>query len=520
MLMWVILSSLDELYDKQDLKPFPLYKDSEILGKLKCNSRPFQTPKCPDWMYVLMTQCWLYNANERASSESILECLTLRCPWESSILQNWLERHEVCENWPVLKVDNNVKQNSGGQLTAPTRGDVMESLSEDFFGEHSYHYAQPSWSIRRTLKRLGNHILSIVPRIKSSSKVQKTPPTVPYSRASSMPAPALPDEVVHVKFQERCYDHKEGPMQINGNKSKGIIFDQSEEDDDKYQIPCQSFEKAHYANLCKPTEICQEEGMLIDKNKSKEIIYEQCDEDIDKYQLPCESLEKPHYANLGKPTESCEKEAVLIDRNKSKEIIYEQCDEDEHIYQIPFESFEKPHYANLGKPTESCKEEGMLIDENKSKEIIYEQCDEEGVYQIPCLENLHYANLGKPTESCHQKFITNSRDSSITPYACSRPCIARCSLSAELQMENLLTVSESSIQEPPSEASIVKQDSDKDRLLYDDVGVYDSVPETSLMNDSSDECNMEGENQSIQELSSFQSTCSALGSSEILIGNF
>ncbi|KXJ22008.1 Tyrosine kinase receptor Cad96Ca [Exaiptasia diaphana] len=286
-------------------------------------------------------------------------------------------------------------------------------------------------------------------RTKSSSKVQQTPRTVPYSRASSitsMPAPALPDEVVHFKFQERCYDQEEGPMQINGNKSKGIIFNQCDEDEDNCQIPCQSFEKAHYANLGKPTEICQEEAML-------------------------------------------------IDRNKSKEIIYKQCDEDEHIYQIPCQSFEKPHYANLDKPTESCEEEGMLIDENKSKEIIYEQCDEEDVYHIPCFENPHYANLGKPSESCYQELITSSRDSSIMPYGCSRPYSA--------QIGKLNTVSESSFQEPPSEASIAKEDSDRDRLLYDDVVVYlslifitDTEPvaaETSLIND---ECNMEGRSSS------------------------
>ncbi|XP_031569159.1 uncharacterized protein LOC116303712 [Actinia tenebrosa] len=126
--------------DADTAKPFSQYSNEEILGALKKNCRPFQPVLCPDWVYVLVTQCWCLKTTERASSLSVLDCLTQKCPWKSYLLQRWIKQNEIHENWPNLNVVQQLDE------TNPiSRQDVESSVSEEFAGSHIYDYEGPFW---------------------------------------------------------------------------------------------------------------------------------------------------------------------------------------------------------------------------------------------------------------------------------------------------------------------------------------------------------------------------------------
>ncbi|KAK3704457.1 hypothetical protein QZH41_003422 [Actinostola sp. cb2023] len=189
-LLWELFHCLEPA--GYDLKPFPKYEDHEILNKLQLGSRPIQPRRCPDWLFIVMTQCWLLYTSERASSMLVLECLTHRTPWESCLLQNWLEKHEVEENWPDLSI---VQRNTE-DFIAPSREDVMESISEEFAAEHNYDYAPVHRNVKTGFQNIANRLLSAFGKPSSSSLRPRPLPrpssSVPLLRGSSRRSPPVP----------------------------------------------------------------------------------------------------------------------------------------------------------------------------------------------------------------------------------------------------------------------------------------------------------------------------------------
>lgn len=104
---------------------------------------PLTKPEgCPDWVYIIMHQCWTYDPVQRPPVIAIFDCLTSRQPMKSWMMSLWLENHEKIE-WPDLSIS----QPEDASHVSIRDGDhfertIKEMCSEGFFTVHGYKYVQ------------------------------------------------------------------------------------------------------------------------------------------------------------------------------------------------------------------------------------------------------------------------------------------------------------------------------------------------------------------------------------------
>ncbi|XP_078353413.1 uncharacterized protein LOC144638109 isoform X2 [Oculina patagonica] len=120
----------------------------EILPHLR-EIGPLAKPEgCPNWVYIIMHQCWTYDPVQRPPVIAIFDCLTSRQPMKSWIMSFWLKRHDRNE-WPDLSISQpddacyvSIKDEHHFKRA------IEEMCSEGFFKGHDYRYVQSDAAVR------------------------------------------------------------------------------------------------------------------------------------------------------------------------------------------------------------------------------------------------------------------------------------------------------------------------------------------------------------------------------------
>lgn len=77
--------------------------DHEV-GASILDRKLLQKPRsCPDWIDIMIHECWTYQPQQRPPAIALLDCLACRVPRQSWLIQLWLQNHNK-EDWPDLNV--------------------------------------------------------------------------------------------------------------------------------------------------------------------------------------------------------------------------------------------------------------------------------------------------------------------------------------------------------------------------------------------------------------------------------
>ncbi|XP_015759023.1 PREDICTED: uncharacterized protein LOC107338306 [Acropora digitifera] len=99
---------------------------------------------CPDWVYILIHQCWTFRSDQRPPFLAIFDCLVSREPMNSWIMRHWLKTHKK-EEYPDLCIR---QENDAFHVLPESRHPPEESIrkmcSSDFFSQHKYKYVEKS----------------------------------------------------------------------------------------------------------------------------------------------------------------------------------------------------------------------------------------------------------------------------------------------------------------------------------------------------------------------------------------
>nr|XP_058966526.1 tyrosine-protein kinase JAK2-like isoform X2 [Pocillopora verrucosa] len=140
-LAWELYTSFADGLDGRDSSlPFFDLGNEEILRHLRDNG-PLEKPEgCPEWVYIIMHQCWAYVPQQRPPFLAIFDCLTSREPMNSWIMKIWLKTHDKSE-WPDLSTP---QPRGACHVTCSEKhssNDIIEKMcSPDFFSENEYTY--------------------------------------------------------------------------------------------------------------------------------------------------------------------------------------------------------------------------------------------------------------------------------------------------------------------------------------------------------------------------------------------
>ncbi|XP_068675843.1 uncharacterized protein [Montipora foliosa] len=141
-LAWELYASYQYGQEEQQFsRPYHWLDNDEILPYQRDNG-PLSRPKyCPDWVYILMHQCWAFDPKQRPPILAIFDCLTSREPMKSWIMQLWLGTHGK-EEWPDLSVAQgiDVPHVKGEDIV----GEIEEMCSKEFYDQHRYKYVESS----------------------------------------------------------------------------------------------------------------------------------------------------------------------------------------------------------------------------------------------------------------------------------------------------------------------------------------------------------------------------------------
>ncbi|XP_068675220.1 uncharacterized protein [Montipora foliosa] len=130
--------------ERQFAIPYHSLDNDEILPYQR-DSGPLSRPECcPDWVYILMHQCWAFDSMQRPPILAIFDCLTSREPMKSWIMQLWLRTHNE-EEWPDLSVSQGIDvPHVLGEDSHPSEGNIEKMCSEEFYAQHRYKYVERS----------------------------------------------------------------------------------------------------------------------------------------------------------------------------------------------------------------------------------------------------------------------------------------------------------------------------------------------------------------------------------------
>ncbi|KAL9950624.1 hypothetical protein ACROYT_G043149 [Oculina patagonica] len=113
-----------------------LYKHMREVGPLT------QPDGCPDWVYIMMHQCWTFEPIQRPPFIAILDCLSSREPMKSWMMTLWLNNHEKRE-WPELPIFQPEDACHVTRAEEHPSKEVIETMcSEGFFTHHKYRYIE------------------------------------------------------------------------------------------------------------------------------------------------------------------------------------------------------------------------------------------------------------------------------------------------------------------------------------------------------------------------------------------
>lgn len=140
-LAWELYTSFATGLDGRDSsRPFFDLDDQEILPHIRDNGPLAKPDDCPEWVYIIMHQCWAYFPQQRPPFLAIFDCLTSREPMKSWIMKLWLKNHDKSE-WPDLSVCQPEDAFHVTSLEQHPSDDVIDKMcSPDFFSEHEYKY--------------------------------------------------------------------------------------------------------------------------------------------------------------------------------------------------------------------------------------------------------------------------------------------------------------------------------------------------------------------------------------------
>jgi len=138
-LAWELYTSYNTGPDntgRQCLVPYHDLYNHEILPHMR-EKGPLDPPEgCPDWVYIIMHQCWAFDSTQRPPFLAIVDCLTSREPMTSWIMQLWLETHHESK-WPDLSICQ--PDDACHVLDAdehPSRQNIERMCTKDFFAKH------------------------------------------------------------------------------------------------------------------------------------------------------------------------------------------------------------------------------------------------------------------------------------------------------------------------------------------------------------------------------------------------
>ncbi|XP_068676830.1 uncharacterized protein [Montipora foliosa] len=155
-LSWELYASYQYGQEEQQFsRPYHWLDNDEILPYQRDNG-PLSRPKyCPDWVYILMHQCWAFDPKQRPPILAIFDCLTSREPMKSWIMQLWLGTHGK-EEWPDLSVAQEI------DVPYMKEGDreeeIEEMCSKEFYAQHNYKYEYAERSANQTNDGLDENV--------------------------------------------------------------------------------------------------------------------------------------------------------------------------------------------------------------------------------------------------------------------------------------------------------------------------------------------------------------------------
>ncbi|XP_068725930.1 uncharacterized protein [Montipora capricornis] len=144
-LAWELYASYQYGQEEQQFsRPYHWLDNDEILPYQR-DSGPLSRPECcPDWVYILMHQCWAFDSKQRPPFLAIFDCLTSRKPMKAWIMQLWLKTHNEGES-PDLSVSQETDApHVLGEDSHPSERNIERMCSEEFFAQHRYKYVERS----------------------------------------------------------------------------------------------------------------------------------------------------------------------------------------------------------------------------------------------------------------------------------------------------------------------------------------------------------------------------------------
>ncbi|XP_022781529.1 uncharacterized protein LOC111322654 isoform X1 [Stylophora pistillata] len=140
-LAWELYTSFADGLDGRDSSlPFFGLNNQEILPQIRDNGPPTRPEGCPEWVHIIMHQCWAYVPQQRPPFLAVFDCLTSREPMESWIMKLWLQNHDKSK-WPDLSIRQPQDACHVTNSDQHPSSDVIEKMcSPDFFSKHEYKY--------------------------------------------------------------------------------------------------------------------------------------------------------------------------------------------------------------------------------------------------------------------------------------------------------------------------------------------------------------------------------------------
>ncbi|KAL9950623.1 hypothetical protein ACROYT_G043148 [Oculina patagonica] len=144
-LAWELYTSYANGQDERDISvPFYDLNKHEILPYIRDNGPLSKPEACPDWVYIIMHQCWAYQSMQRPPFIAIFDCLTSREPMKSWIMTVWQANHDQSE-WPDMSIRQTEDACHVTDSEKHPAKDVIEKMcSDEFFEKHNYKYVEVS----------------------------------------------------------------------------------------------------------------------------------------------------------------------------------------------------------------------------------------------------------------------------------------------------------------------------------------------------------------------------------------
>ncbi|XP_074612250.1 uncharacterized protein LOC141866614 isoform X4 [Acropora palmata] len=142
-LAWELYQSFQHRENNQQFSIPYFWLDNDQILEHQRVSCPLDRPECcPDWVYILIHQCWAFKSEQRPPFLAIFDCLVSREPMNSWIMRRWLKTHKE-EEYPDLSItQENDAIHVLPESRHPSEESIMRMCSPDFFSQHKYKYVE------------------------------------------------------------------------------------------------------------------------------------------------------------------------------------------------------------------------------------------------------------------------------------------------------------------------------------------------------------------------------------------